>query len=436
MSKRIEVLVVGSGIAGLTAALAAARKNVRVGVVENGMGCLAISGGYIDALGYGEKGERLTNPYAGMEKLSADHPYSLLGAENVRAAFDFFLAVMKENGHEMKFRVDADGAPLNTLAPTIMGTLKPSFIYDALQSPELLTTAKKVLVLSFKGFRECRSRLVIEQLRRYPELANIEFQEKVLPAPFPEYGRSLSPLDLAHFADTKKGAEWLEAKLAGLGNGFDLVLTPPVLGAKAKSPLRTAAASLLGAPLAEMLTTPPGVQGLRLRDALVQALAKDGVEFFENAEAKNARVENGLCVSLELASTGRTTSREPLATVVATGGILSGGVILGEGRADEAVFGLPIPVPADVEEWSSRDVFGPHLFSRVGVATDANLRPVNEAGETLINNVFFAGRTLGGYDYAREKSGHGAAIATGWRAGSLAAEEAQRQIKDQRGAAQ
>ena len=32
-----------------------------------------------------------------------------------------------------------------------------------------------------------------------------------------------------------------------------------------------------------------------------------------------------------------------------------------------------------------------------------------------------AGRSLGGYDYATEKSGHGVAVATGWQAGRMAA---------------
>ena len=38
-----------------------------------------------------------------------------------------------------------------------------------------------------------------------------------------------------------------------------------------------------------------------------------------------------------------------------------------------------------------------------------------------MTNVFFAGRSLAGYDFATEKSGHGVALATGWKAGSLAA---------------
>ncbi|MDE5832915.1 MAG: anaerobic glycerol-3-phosphate dehydrogenase subunit B [Desulfovibrio sp.] len=434
MSRKTDVLVIGSGAAGLTAAYAAAKKGARVKLVCDGMGCLAISGGSIDLLGYDREGNRLANPYDGFAALSPEHPYSIAGAEKTKEALKEFGAALKSKGYELKAGADAGGAPQNTLVPTIMGTLKPTYLYDAAQSPEALVSAKKVLVTSVKGFRECRSRLVIDQLRRYPELENIDFKEKVLPAPFPEYGRSLTALDLAHFADTTRGLEWMREHLRGLGENYDLVLLPPIIGAKASSPVRKEAEEIMKAPFAEMLSLPPGVQGIRLRSALIGLLEDMDVEFYENSQAGNAKIENGICVELESASTNRRVIHKPGTIVAATGGIISGGVSLKQGLVEEAVFGLPIAAPRDVEEWSSKDIFGEHLFSRMGVKTDNNFRPVNNSGEVLINNVFFAGGTLGGYDYAREKSGHGTAIATGWIAGCLAAEEALNNARNQAGA--
>ena len=426
MSKKTEVLIIGSGIAGLMAACAAAKKGVRVKLVSDGMGCLAISGGSIDLLGYDRDGKRLKNPFSGLSALPPEHPYSILGEDKIKEGLTALADALKFKGYEIKAGVDENGAPTNTLAPTIMGTLKPTYCYDALQSPDLLPRAKKALVLSVQGFRECRSRLVINQLRRYPELESVQFNEKVLPAPFPEYGRSLTALDLAHFADTPKGEAWIGEKLRDLGKDYDLVLMPPILGAKAASPIRKEAANILKAPYVELQTLPPGVQGIRIRDALIGQLEEYDVEFYENSQAEIGNIENGRCVSMEATSTNRRVIHKPGAIVVATGGVISGGIVLSQGKVEEPIFGIPIPAPANVEEWSSRDIFGEHLVSLMGVKTDKNLRPTNKSGETLINNVFFAGRTLGGYDYAREKSGHGAAAVTGWLAGSLAADEAQK----------
>ena len=109
------------------------------------------------------------------------------------------------------------------------------------------------------------------------------------------------------------------------------------------------------------------------------------------------------------------------AFVLATGGILGGGVELAPGKVRESVFGLDIPVPPDVTEWSEPEIFGSHVFSRLGVRVDGEMRPLDEAGQTRWENVLFAGRSLGGYDFATEKSGHGVALTTGWQAGRMAA---------------
>lgn len=424
MSKKTDVLIIGSGIAGLMAALAASRKNLDVTVVSNGMGCLAISGSSIDFLGYDKDGKRLENPWAALDDLEEAHPYRLLGKDKIQDSLDSLAGIAKNRGYALECGKDANGNAVNTLMPTIMGTLKPVFLYDALQSPEALLTAKNILVLSVHGFRECRSQLVISQLRRYKFLKERDFEAKVLAAPFPEYGRSLTPLDLAHFADTAKGMEWLESKLKDLGKNHDLVLMPPILGAKSDSPIRSRIRDLLGAPFVELLSMPPGVQGMRLRHALMAELHERDVEFYENSEVKIAALKNGECTEVTSQSTAREVKFAPKAVVVATGGIIGGGVILDQGKVYEPIFDLPIPAPDDVEEWSSRDVFGKHLFSRMGVGVDQNLRPIDESGNTLINNVFFAGRTIGGYDYAHEKSGHGVAVATGWTAGNHAADHA------------
>jgi len=51
------------------------------------------------------------------------------------------------------------------------------------------------------------------------------------------------------------------------------------------------------------------------------------------------------------------------------------------------------------------------------VKVDNKLRPVDDAGNVLLENVFVAGKTLAGYDYCSEKSGNGVALATAYRAG-------------------
>lgn len=417
MSRTTDIIVVGSGLAGLMAAWAATKAGKSVKVISEGMGCLAISPGCVDVLGYDSAGQRLENPFDGFAGLGADHPYSILGKDLVVAALEEYKSVLASKGLVMR-NGQADGKDVNTLMPTIMGTLKPTWLVPENVDASALFTANKILVVGVHGFRDCRPALIVSQLLRYPELAAKEFGSCVLPEPFKEHGRSLNALDLAHAVDRDKGREWLLEQLRGRGRGYDLALLPPMLGSRPTSPVRRQIADVLGCPFIEMLSVPPGVTGMRVREALAGTLVECGVEFYENAQVTRAEVLDGRCVRLALASSGREIFQEAGAFVIATGGILSGGVIMEQGKAHEAIFGLDIPVPQNVDDWSEPNVFGRHLFSRLGVSVNEKLN----ASAGLAENVFFAGRTLGGYDHTTEKSGHGVACATGYVAGRNASE--------------
>lgn len=420
MSRKTDIIVAGSGLAGLMAALAAAESGLRVRVLSEGMGCLAISGGCIDLLGYDAEGRRLEDPWSAFASLPADHPYSILGADAVKEALEVFSARMEAANSPVRHAEDANGQPVNFLMPTIMGTLKPTWLFDARIDPEKVEKARNVLVLSIQGYRDCRPKLIISQLRRYKNWGEKNFSALALPAPFREGGRALSALDLAHMADRAQGREWLLQELKGLGEKHDLVLLPPILGVEADSAFRKKAAEVAGCPLLEMLSTPPGVAGMRIREVLVRRLLELGTEFFENARIIGSASQDGLCEKLVVMAAGREVMHRAHAFVIATGGILSGGVELSQGKAREAVLGLDIPVPENVDEWTNPKIFGKHLLTSLGVPVDGDMRAKDGP-----KNVFFAGRTIGGYDYAAEKSGHGVSLATGWKAGGMAAKVAE-----------
>ncbi len=205
MSRTIDVIVIGSGMAGLCAATAAARKNARVRIISEGMGCMAISGGAIDLLGYDNEGNLLDNPWAGLKTLAPDHPYTLLGAENIKTALDGVVEIAGRHGLRLKHAGD-DQNPRNFRFPTIMGTLRPTYLYQDNIDEQTLANAERVLVVSVKGFRDCRPALVINQLRRYKGWADKEYVPLVLPSPFDEKGRTCKEIGaVTQWAKSKSG---------------------------------------------------------------------------------------------------------------------------------------------------------------------------------------------------------------------------------------
>ncbi|MDO5483998.1 MAG: FAD-binding protein, partial [Desulfovibrionaceae bacterium] len=116
MSRKTDVIVVGAGLAGFAAALAAAREGCSVRMITSGMGSLAISGGTVDVLGYVD-GRRLASPWEGLRKLPPEHPYSLLGADNIRAGLHLLSDCAREQGWPMHALTGPDGQERNILLP-------------------------------------------------------------------------------------------------------------------------------------------------------------------------------------------------------------------------------------------------------------------------------------------------------------------------------
>lgn len=171
-----------------------------------------------------------------------------------------------------------------------------------------------------------------------------------------------------------------------------------------------------------MLSIPPGVSGLRLRTCLLNALRELDVTLLENTTVIRADVADGHCRGVITSGLDHEHVYAADQIIVATGGFMGDGFEAEPGRMQESIFQLPLclengEMPSvDPSDWSEENVFARHAFSTLRVRVDAQLRPCSEEGSVLLDNVRFVGRSLGGYDFATEKSGNGVALATAWYA--------------------
>lgn len=421
MSKS-DIIVVGAGMAGLTAALVAAQAGKSVTLITAGAGALSIGSGCIDLLGYCDGAAVQGDPLKAIASLPAEHPYQRIGIPMVQEALNFFTHVCAER--QWNLLPTNQG---NHWLPTIMGTLKPSYICPQSADATALERAQSIAVLGIEGIKDCQPRLIAQQLQKYPHLRGKDFKHLHLPSPFGQTHRSINALDLARYVDTEAGLAWLLHSLKSLALKADALLIPPICGAHAHSHVYTQVQQTVNCAVVEMLSIPPGVGGLRLREIFLQALRAYPVNMVENSRVCSARVEGGQCMTLLGHSSSGSREYSAKAFIIATGGFLGEGLVASPGKAREVIFDLPITAPTEVADWSATDIFGQHCFSRLGVVVDARLKPVSPAGSdaspytpdatgALLGNVHFAGRILAGYDFASEKSGNGVALATGYHA--------------------
>jgi len=198
-----------------------------------------------------------------------------------------------------------------------------------------------------------------------------------------------------------------------------VILLPPVLGTRQDYKLFNEIEQATQCSVLETVGLPPAVTGFRLRKLLVKCMTKLKVRMIEQSNVLRATVTNGRCVEIVTGNLDRERSYRAQSFILASGGLFGGGLQAGPGQVLESIFNLPVHVPAQTDQWSHENLFftSGQPFAKFGVKVDAKLRPVDEAGNVLLENVFIAGKTLAGYDYCFEKSGNGVALATAYRAG-------------------
>lgn len=419
MNRKSDIVVVGSGLAGMSAALTAAQSGKSVTLLTHGAGTLAISSGCIDVLGY-QDGTRVEDPFESMAALPAGHPYSLIGgAEVVRESLDWLKGICRKGGIDMAPAAEEG----NHRLITVMGTLKPSYLCPDSFNPECLKDVHRAAVVTVEDMKDVHPGLIISQLHRYAELADKEFMEAVIPCPIEYAHRNITPLDIARHVETPEGMKWLEKSLAPYAKLYPVLLLPPICGMTHSQQIWNQLCSRLKVRIIEMVSIPPGVAGLRLREVLRKALNAAGVYTVESAEVVRAEVEEGTCKAVYSLTASGECGWEAENFIIATGGLLSGGIVTAPGQAWESIFRFSLNAPANTEEWSSPDIFGSSFFASMGVKVNSDLKPLDADGQVILNNVRFAGRVLGGYDFAAEKCGQGVALATGRYAGLLAGKE-------------
>jgi len=406
-----DVIVIGGGLAGLMAAAVAVKQGKKVLLLTKGAGSIAIGSGSIDVLGYSPTGKPLASPHEGLDELPAGHPYSRIGRSAVAAALDTFSELTAGEGFHYIGALDH-----NQWVPTAVGTLKPSCLVPKTMDPSLLRSNSQVAVVGFTGLKDFYPELLVRGLRQhqgYDKSYSISMLDSGLPP-----GRDVTALDIARLLDKETGRQTCIQQLRQMLDPGTVVLIPPVLGTSPDYLVAEQLASATECSYIETAGLPPAVSGMRLRTLLIRHLKKHGVEIIEQANVSGAIVADGRCQAVITSNVDRDRHYSADAFVLATGGFFGGGLASQPGSVREVVFDLPVSAYPDQAEWSDSELFSTRgqPFERFGVTVDAKLRPLSESGETLLTNVHIAGRNLAGYDYGREKSGNGVAIASGYHA--------------------
>ncbi len=417
-----DVVVIGAGLSGLTAAIELAERGARVHLAAKGMAATHWAHGGLDAAAPAGA----TTSATGVEALRAvaGHPYGFLH-EELPSAVAAHLDRLAAEG--LPYHGDL-AAPLRPF-PTPVGGLRPAAIVPEGQAAALEPWGpdEGLFLLGIERFRDAWPAFAMRNLARQPWPGGPARMERATARlPGLERLHNLNALVLARrFDDEAWAASALDALRAALPpTGSWRIGLPAVLGLERHARVLARAADRLGHPVFEIPTLPPSVPGLRLFEALRRRALALGVSVQIGFAVEQIIREDDRVVAIETRAAARPLRTRTGEMILATGGIAGGG-FRGErdGSLTDVVAGLPVTAPARAE-WLTGDLYGADgvPLETAGIRVDDSLRPVAPDGTVLLRNLRVVGSALAGMRYLSERCGDGVALASARLAGRLAAE--------------
>ena len=478
-----DVVIIGAGLAGMTAALKAIEMGKKTIVVSHGASTMQVMSGCIDL--YGDD----RNPWPALRELALynpAHPYALLSQEEIQEALSFFIEQMKESCpyHNQE-------GFTNFRIPTAFGEERSTCLLPEGQLAGQSAAAdvkSRVLVVGLKGYPDFSAELLVEGMhqRGYQgwEAAEVDLGCLQMPGEGNERvkragtssrrhkGLSYNSVEIAKRLE--KSWQHFVEELRGMVQGFDAVAFPAVLGLDEHLLVKRGLEKCLGVRVFEVPTIHPSLPGMRLARSLAAELRESGGDSLQGFPVVSADIRERQCGSIIANTPGRPRCVRGKNFILATGGVLGGGIFAERKGAREVVFRLPVANPgadaymqadphsariadltaalADTHSFRAADLIAARVAAladdahqeqsgtpgnrrkagspqfttsdsrhqisifHAGVRVNQQLLPVDEDGTLLLENVFCAGRILAGYDPFIEGSGAGVAVATGYKA--------------------
>lgn len=412
---KADVVVVGSGLAALTAARTVQQSGRRVVLVWPGLSSLYFLSATVDVIGYPSAGaaDPIEHPLDGVGRLIGSeprHPYARAGINALEDGMALMLKWFEEAGLSWEGTLDR-----NFLLPSATGTPKPCCLAPASMTAGDLRRPQPIAFGGFAGYQDFSPELAASNLKRAWGGAGVSAIRVTAPGYGPD--RLFTSVDLAR---SFEGAVFRDAVAAQLrerltGTGVRLGV-PGVLGLTAPRETFAAFQQSVGHPVFEIPTIPPSVIALRLFDRLRKHLQEAGIEIIWAAPAHAAEVTDGRCRRILLKAAGHELPLEAAAYVLALEDWVDGALRAGVHTVRDPFFHQPVAWHKVPTDRTAESLFAPQPFEQVGYSVTDRLQPADESGTPLARNVFIAGGGMAGYDPSGTKSRGGMAIATGFRA--------------------
>jgi len=440
----VDVVILGAGLAGTAAALAAAEAGAQTTLVEAAPGASALAHGGLDLLPGGLVADAQVcldpPPTLGPRRSSLRRRWEELRRERPEHSLCRMELRLEELAEAALLFDDLLGGGLRgwrgpERAPYLLATEGGALREVDLPAPAARAgdleglSSLRVGIVGLPELPDFDPSFLAGVLgqrcqgadRFVPLLPEIEFAS----------GGALRALSLARLLDRDDGAGLAQA-LAQMtpGLGLSHLMLPPVLGLERSAQIRQSLHEATGLQVFEAVAERSPCPALRTRRALDAALASFEVTRLA-ARALGAELLDRRVLALHLQPVdGAGVLRVPLDSLVLATGDLYGGGLQWRAGLREALLDLPV-VPGDgsapallrrpLHRALGTDPAAVQPAFAAGLAVDGRLQPLGADALPAARNVWACGALLAGHDPGAERGGSGVAWLSGRQAGRFAA---------------
>lgn len=392
-----DLIVIGMGLAGLMAARTAVEDGAKVLIAGKGMGCLSLFSSTVDLLGKVPETMDLADGLTRWIQDHPDHPYSKVGLTGIERGISSFTSLFRSSPYV--FHAIGDR---NSLLPTGAGTLRPAYLIPGTMIAG--ASCQKPLIVGFQGFRDFHAAYVARPLKwrgvtlSVPSLSNQE----------------ISATALSRWMERESFRETVATEIKMNLKGELCVGLPAILGIHDPMTVKMDLEKKTGANIFEIQGLPPSLPGMRIFNRLKEWLIAKGTNFLYGYPVSEISLKGKEVKGIYLHHPPAPVFHSADRFILATGRFIGGGLAADRDSVSEPLFHLPVARCGSREEWFEKSFFHKHPIHRAGIDTDSSLRPVDQWGQTLFENVWIAGTILAGHHSIEEISREGIEIASGY----------------------
>ena len=399
---KFDIVIIGGGLAGLTAGISLEEKGLSTAIVSTGHSSLHFNTGSFGLLGYDADRKPVASPADAISRLANNHPYVRTGMASLAPQAAQLLA---DAGITM-----AGSEAHNHLRISSTGIAAPAWLtLEGMTTVENLRQqgVKRAAIVGIDGYLDFMPRFIASTLEKAGIAATVK---SVTTDALRLMRKNESEMRAANISRILCGdrldrlAESINAVVKP--GEADVILFPAVVGSE--NPDEYARLRRMSAtPLYYCATPGASVPGMIIGRQLTSRYTRLGGMIFKGDSVVAGQFDGDRLTEVKTQNLGSDSLRADN-FIFAAGSFFSHAIEVLPDRIVEPALGLDIDSPADRPELFGKDLFEPQPFMKAGIATDPALHAMR--GGRPVANLYVAGAALAATDSLSEASGSGVAM--------------------------